>query len=359
VEVGKRFALTMLQEINKTTLNKPPQVEAGPRQYTVTTSFPALFNLNGSATDDGKPNSSLSTMWEKVSGPGTATFGDLNNPVTTVTLSQQGTYHLRLSAFDGAITAMDAAIVTADTVLNLAMSASPCTTSYCTDYLYNLDAINDGVDPASSNDYSSWGAYGNYPQIGTGWVQYNWSSPVKTDKIDVYWFIDGRLPVGLPASYVLKYWDSTSFVPVTGASGYGVAVNAYNTTTFNQVTTTSLRLEFTSTSDSSVGILEWKVFGSMPGAVTQRPIVSSADVIHVSFAGNKLLLALPRTAGVKTVVLRLFDASGRMIKKMLQENSWGGNYTIELDCLEASRLYIAEVKYGSSKVKTVPFCRMR
>ena len=358
VEIGKRFALIMLQVINKTA-NKPPLVEAGARQYTVSTNYPAVFTLNGSATDDGKPNGALSILWEKVSGPGTVTFGDLNNPITMVTLSQEGTYHLRLSASDGKITSMDAAIITVDTVLNLAMNASSCTTSYCSPKEF-LAAINDGVDPASSNDYS-WGAYGNYPQTGTQWVQYNWSTPINADKIDVYWFDDNGgyidSAVGVPASCVLKYWDGMSFVPVTGASSYGVAANQYNTTTFDQVTTTSLRIEFTSSGDSSTGILEWKVYGSLTGGVRQSTVAPSDNFI-VSFARNILFLSLPSRGGENSVILRFFDASGRVIKQLQKENSRNGKYSIGLDILEASRIYLAEVRYGR-EVKIAALCKMR
>jgi hypothetical protein len=360
VEVGKRYALTMLQVINKTA-NKPPFIEAGPRQIQVMTTYPALFNLNGSAVDDGNPNSTFALAWEKVSGPGTATFGDLYNPVTTVTLSQAGTYHLRLSAFDGAITSMDAVMISADTAANLALTALSCSTSYCSP-LENVNAINDGIDPASSYEHG-WSTYGNWPQTGTQWVQYNWSSSISTSRIDVFWYDDRSTytpdPCGIrmPASCALSYRDGAGFVPVTGASGYGVAADRYNTTTFDEVTTTGLRLEFTSNGDSSTGIIEWKVHGNESGSVKPRPVIFSGN-FTVSVTGNKINIVLPRSAENKPMAVRLFDAGGRVVRKVLQENSQGGSYSIGLDILKVSGLYFAEIRYGN-ETKTITLCRIR
>ena len=63
-------------------------------------------------------------------------------------------------------------------------------------------ALNDGYDPRSSRDNRR-GSYGNWPRHGTQWVQYDWSQPISTNKIDVYWWDDqqGRAPAqGLPAA---------------------------------------------------------------------------------------------------------------------------------------------------------------
>ncbi len=53
-------------------------------------------NLNGSASNDIA--GTLTTAWSKISGPGTATFGNAASPATTVTFNQPGAYVLRLTA---------------------------------------------------------------------------------------------------------------------------------------------------------------------------------------------------------------------------------------------------------------------
>jgi DUF1680 family protein len=51
-------------------------------------------------------------------------------------------------------------------------------------------------------------------------------------------------------------------VAIQGAAGLGVAGGRYNTTTFKEVTTDKLRLEFDGYRQFSTGILEWKVYDS-------------------------------------------------------------------------------------------------
>jgi hypothetical protein len=138
---------------------------------------------------------------------------------------------------------------------NVALKAMS-STSYVSSW-ESLAAINDGFDPSDSNDRSH-AVYGNWPETGTQWVQYEWSEPVTTDEIAVYWFDD---PAGIdcPSSSELKYWNGSSWVTV---SAVGVSPNQYNTATFTSVTTTQLRLEFTSNGSQSTGILEFEVIGT-------------------------------------------------------------------------------------------------
>ena len=140
---------------------------------------------------------------------------------------------------------------------NLALVAE-ASTSYVSPH-ETIRALNDGFDPRNSNDKRN-GAYGNWPRKGTQWVQYDWTQPISTARIDVYWF-DDRGGVRLPKDCRLKFWDGNSFVPVSNPSGPGLAGNKYNTTTFDEVTTTRLRLEFDSGGEST-GLLEWKVYDS-------------------------------------------------------------------------------------------------
>jgi DUF1680 family protein len=145
---------------------------------------------------------------------------------------------------------------------NLALWAA-ASTSFVSGH-ETLTAIHDGFEPAAVDDHSH-GAYGNWPQTGTQWVQYEWTQPISTAKIDVYWWDDAR-GVRLPASCRLLYWDGQSFTPVKEPVGLGVDGGRYNTTTFAPITTNRLRLEITGSQNFSTGILEWKVHdtGSSP-----------------------------------------------------------------------------------------------
>ena len=138
---------------------------------------------------------------------------------------------------------------------NLALVAK-ATTSYVSGH-ETIHALNSGYDPENSADKRH-GAYGNWPMKGTQWVEYTWTRPIHTGKIDVYWFDDYR-GVRLPKACRLKYFDGKQFVPVKNAQGLGLRRTEYNTTTFDDVHTTKLRLEMDSSGEST-GILQWRVY---------------------------------------------------------------------------------------------------
>ncbi|HWR37456.1 MAG TPA: beta-L-arabinofuranosidase domain-containing protein, partial [Clostridia bacterium] len=171
-----------------------------------------------------------------------------------------------------------------DGPLNLATVATP--SSLFTSGDSKLSALNDDLTPANSRD-DHHGSYGNWPKVDTQWVQYDWSKPVTTNKIDVYWWVDGR-DVGAPTSCRVLYWDGRDFVPVPNASGLGVVPNQFNTTTFAPVKTDKLRLEIVSDGKRSTGILEWKVynFGPVPALL---PVVD-AGIDRVVVLGGQTYL---------------------------------------------------------------------
>ncbi|HMQ23861.1 MAG TPA: PKD domain-containing protein, partial [Planctomycetota bacterium] len=86
--------------------NQPPVVDAGPDR---TITLPASASLDGTVSDDGLPNppGAVTTTWSVVSGPGTVAFGNVNAIDTTASFSAAGTYVLRLTASDGALSAND------------------------------------------------------------------------------------------------------------------------------------------------------------------------------------------------------------------------------------------------------------
>ena len=140
----------------------------------------------------------------------------------------------------------------AATGVNLAPAAEPSTSHVSRDT--SLVALHDGHAPKTSHVRGK-GSYGNWPSKRTQWVQYDWPAPVRTRKIDVFWW-DDHGGVRLPKACRLFYWDGKRFVPVRKPSGLGVAKDTFNTTTFDEVRTTKLRLEIDGNGDYSTGILE-------------------------------------------------------------------------------------------------------
>ncbi len=169
--------------------------------------------------------------------------------------------------------------------VNLAVVATP-STSFVSGH-ETLAAVHDGFEPAHSKD-TSHGEYGNWPERGTQWVQYEWSQPISTRKIDVYWWNDDR-GVRIPAACRLLYWDGQAFVAVQHPQGLGIAENRYNTTTFDEVQTTRVRLEIDAAGTYSTGILEWKVYDS--GNSPAFPPIVDAGVDRVVMPGTVTYLS--------------------------------------------------------------------
>ncbi len=148
--------------------------------------------------------------------------------------------------------------VAASTGANLALVAA-ASTSFVSGH-EKLLAIQDGATPRDSGDKSH-GAYGNWPQHGTQWLQYAWPKAVSINSTGVYWFSDGG-GVRLPKACRLKYWDGQQFADIPGAKVLGVEGNHFNTIEFPELKTDKLRLEMDGDGQSSTGVLEWRVIDS-------------------------------------------------------------------------------------------------
>jgi len=168
---------------------------------------------------------------------------------------------------------------------NMAVVATPSSSYSSGDT--SVAALNDGNEPRNSRQRGT-GSYGNWPRTGTEWVQYEWSQPIATKQIEVYWWMDGQ-GVGAPKSCRLLYWDGKEFVPVVNAQGYGVARDQFNVTKFDEVRATKLRLEIDSDGTLSTGILEWRVLDS--GSSPAFPPTVVAGVERVVILGGKTYLA--------------------------------------------------------------------
>jgi len=126
------------------------------------------------------------------------------------------------------------------------------------------------------------------------WVQYEWSHPVKTGEIEVFWW-DWEGTMKLPQAYRVSYWNGTDFVQVNNPQGLGFTVAAYNKTTFDEVETTLIRLEIDSAQQLRSTLLEWKVIQS-PNAKDLPPIVSTNGDRSVMLGAQTYL-----SASIKTV----------------------------------------------------------
>jgi N-acetylneuraminic acid mutarotase len=109
---GTSHQVTLRVSDTPATTNQPPVVNAGPdTAITLPTNSVAL---TGSASDDGNPNppGALTYAWSTVSGPGSVTFSAPNALSTNATFSTAGSYTLRLTVSDSALTTTDDVVVT-------------------------------------------------------------------------------------------------------------------------------------------------------------------------------------------------------------------------------------------------------
>ena len=161
---------------------------------------------------------------------------------------------------------------------NLALVATPSSSYTSGDT--SLAALNDGFTPRNSRD-TSHGTYGNWNRVGTQWVDYTWTQPISTNQVEVFWWNDGQ-GIGYPSSCRLLYWDGTQFLPVANPVGLGLLGNQFNVTTFDEVTTSRLRLEIVSSGSPtptgiSSGIIEFRVMDSGKSPAFPPSVVAGVD----------------------------------------------------------------------------------
>jgi hypothetical protein len=91
-----------------TATNQAPVANAGADRTAVLSGASVQVSLNGSASDDGLPaGSAIAYTWTRVSGPATVAFSSASSAATNATFTATGTYVLRLTASDGALSDTD------------------------------------------------------------------------------------------------------------------------------------------------------------------------------------------------------------------------------------------------------------
>ena len=167
---------------------------------------------------------------------------------------------------------------------NLAYSASVAT-SFVSSW-ESLDAVNDGWIPNNSYNPSSprYGTWGNTSASES--ITYTWGAEVEIHSSDIYFWYDGSTTtnggINIPTSYVFEYLDAEgNWVAVTNANGYGQEIDGYNSTTFDKIITTALRVTMNKggTVYTGVGVMEWKVYGSLYVDPAVQAVQEAIDAI--------------------------------------------------------------------------------
>jgi PA14 domain/K319L-like, PKD domain len=166
--------------VNPVPPNSAPVVNAGADQ---TITLPSTATLNGSATDDGLPSppAQLTRTWTKVSGPGTVTFANASAASTSATFSTSGTYVLRLTASDSALSASDDVTVT--------VNAAPATGLTARYYR----------DPGTGAHFATLALTRVDPTVNFNWGSGAPASGVTADNFSVRW--TGRVQASVSGTY--------------------------------------------------------------------------------------------------------------------------------------------------------------
>ncbi|WP_329458882.1 beta-L-arabinofuranosidase domain-containing protein [Streptomyces sp. NBC_01497] len=166
-----------------------------------------------------------------------------------LTLIPSGAARLRVTSFPTAGSGRDAT------------SWASCTASFSGVDEPQALILNESSVPASSYDqdlprFTWWDHTGS-----AEWVAYTWDEALAADGVSVYWYDDtGHGSCRVPASWTVEYRSAAGdWTPVTGASAYGLAPDAFNDVRFDAVRTTALRISVRLRDQVSGGLLAWRV----------------------------------------------------------------------------------------------------
>jgi len=135
-----------------------------------------------------------------------------------------------------------------------------------------LDALNDGETPMEPGDQRA----RPLTRQANQWVQYEWKQPVSTRQIAIFWW-DHTGTVKLPGTYHIEYWNGSVFLPVNNAAGLGLSAGKFNPTTFDEVTTTRLRVVMDSADRWNAALVEWTVAESEHSKPIAPLVMAGAD----------------------------------------------------------------------------------
>lgn len=124
----------------------------------------------------------------------------------------------------------------------------------------DLGAINDQVEPSSSNDHSV-SYYHWWPDKDKWeWLEYDFARPEKISSTKVYWFDDG--PDGgcrIPVEWEVLSLNENVWEPVKTENSYKVSKDEWNSISFQPVVTRAVKIKVRLNKDFASGIYEWVV----------------------------------------------------------------------------------------------------
>ncbi|BBH70584.1 carbohydrate-binding protein [Actinoplanes sp. OR16] len=172
------------------------------------------------------------------------------------------------------------------------------------------DNIADGVVPTGPVGPNT-DVWNTWPQVGEQWIQLDWSSPVTVDRTRI-WFAEDLDETGAgvapPSSWKIQFWDG-SWRDVPNPSGYGISATAWNTVTFDKVTTTRLRALLTAggteEGKGAPGVQEWEVY-DVPAPARDLEVTAKSQCL----ARNAYVAVTAKNISDEPVTVELTTAYG-------------------------------------------------
>jgi hypothetical protein len=251
-------------------VNQPPAVSAGSDQ---TITLPSTVTLNGTVQDDGLPSpANLTVTWSKISGRedssgGTVTFANPHAAATTATIGASGTYVLRLSANDGAVTVSDDVTITV-----LDPPAGGTGTGLRADYFNDPGDGNHFITPALTRTDATvnfnWGAASPATGVNIDNFSVRWTGQVQAPVSGAFTFAttaDDGVRLWVNGQLVIDNWVDQSATTRTSAAITLVAGTKYD-----------VRMEYYEHGGDAVAELLWAYPGQAQIAIPKSQLYPAA-----------------------------------------------------------------------------------
>lgn len=291
--------------------NQAPTVSAGPNR---SITLPATASLDGTVTDDGLPaGATVSQTWSTVSGPGTVTFATAGAVDTTASFSVAGTYVLRLTASDTALSASDEVQV----VVNAAVNTAP-TISAIADRTVNEDvstgviAFTVGDSQTATGSLTVFGSSSNTALVPNANVVFGGSGANRTVTVT-------------PAAN--QHGTTTITVTVSDGSLTAQELFALNVTAVNDLPTISTITDRTVNVGVGTGTIAFTVgdvetaAGSLTvsGSSSNTTLVPNAHVVMGGSGANRTVTVTPVAgqSGGSTITVTVSDGTANVASTFL------------------------------------------
>ncbi len=233
--------------VNPVPANTAPVVNAGADR---TITLPSSTTLAATVTDDGLPSppAQLSRTWSKFSGPGTVTFSDATSLTSTATFSVAGTYVLRLTVSDSALTASD----------DISITVNPATANGLTARYYR--------DPGTGTRFVTLALTRVDPTVNFNWGSAAPAAGVTADNFSVRW--TGRVQAPVTGTYHfstvsddgIRLWVNGQQV-INNWTDHAATTNTSAAISLTAGVKYTVTLEYYEKGGSAVARLQWSYTG--------------------------------------------------------------------------------------------------